>query len=309
MNNIPPKRYRNEILEGFSLSNYESTLHKVEKANSRQILERALTEYGLLENLMQAKAGQRRLSFVDVGCSEGLFLHDLADMLEQKGLLEATDLNGVDVDGSAIATAEEFARVVSPPRPYLNFYIHKLGYPFSDCKALAAEGKLQFDFIAIRRKLEYLPKAKKRLEQLYRALKPGGVIYLRSLLSTSTGEDGSVILHPALEPFYLFIREYLASLNKGVFVATALPFWLEEAGAEQVLVSPDIVPVGGPTERGRNYLRNTLIFMEKFSPKLIELGRITPAQYQEGRRQLFSEVTSERQGQVTFVDVLAKKPL
>lgn len=309
MNNNTSKRYRNEILEGFSLSNYESTFHKVEKANSQQIIEQALKEYGLAEGLNQARARQRKLSFVDVGCSEGLFLHDLADTLEQHGLLEAADLNGVDVDSSAIATAEEFARLVKPPRPYLNFYVHKLGYPFSQCNALAAEGKLQFDFIAIRRKLEYLPGARQRFEQLYQALKPGGVIYLRSLLSTSTDDGGSVILHSALEPFYMFIREYLANLNKGILVATALPIWLQEIGAVQVQVKPDLVPVGGATERGRNYLRNTLIFMENFAPKLIELGRMTPAQYQAGRQQLFSEVTSDRQGQITFVDVLAKKPL
>lgn len=198
------KQYRNQILDGFALSNYEATLYKVERENFRQIMERALQEYGLLERLKQAKAAYRQLSFIDVGCSEGLILHNLADILEQHGLIEATDLNGADVDSTAIATADEFARAVTPPRPYLNFYVHKLGLPFSECSALVADGKLQFDFLMIRRKLEYLPKARQRLEQFYQALKPGGIIYVRSLISTADGEDGSVILHPAIEPFYLF---------------------------------------------------------------------------------------------------------
>lgn len=92
-------------------------------------------------------------------------------------------------------------------------------------------------------------------------------------------------------------------------MARSLEPWLQELGAEQIQTSLDVVPVGGSTERGKNNLLNTLSTMENFAPKLIELGRITPAQYHQSRQQLFSELTIEAQGRVTFVDVLAKKPL
>ncbi len=71
--------------------------HSVSKPGVTEALNHILDEYGLAAKLQAAKANGSKVRVLNFGCSEGLFLHDLAEKLEKRGLLEAADLNGIDI--------------------------------------------------------------------------------------------------------------------------------------------------------------------------------------------------------------------
>ena len=93
-------------------------VHIINAANFRKQTERVLYDYGLYERLKLAKEQQAKpIQVMEIGCAEGLFLHDLAAQLESLDLLAAAELNGLDIDANAIATAEAYAKQSQPPRP------------------------------------------------------------------------------------------------------------------------------------------------------------------------------------------------
>jgi SAM-dependent methyltransferase len=307
MNDITTKHYRNEVLEGFSLGNYEAAFHLVEKANSRQIIEQVFTEYGLLEGLTRAKAEQRQLSFIDVGCCEGLFLHDLADTLDQHGLLGAADLNGADVDNSAIATAEEFARVVKPPRPYLNFYVHDIRQPFETQPGLFVDRQPYFDFIFARSLLAFLPHSHQNLTRLYTALAPGGVLYLRDIVYQQ-GEAGWLSPHPSLTSHLEMGFGQLEALNGGVQVAIATADWLREAGASLVQAIPDKLVLGGASKTGMDNLGDFLMGVRNSLPAHIAAGWTSQVEADRLMDQLYRELGPQCHGQQIYIETFARKP-
>src|SRR5262249_48073709 len=156
-----------------------------------------------------------KAKILDAGCGLGLFLHDLAEIIEGRFGPTAADFYGIDVDQVAIVAATDFAKISKPPHPYLNFYLHDVTLPLEKCRGLFLDKQYKFDFIRAHGLIEYLPNARQHVERLYQALKPGGVIYLGDVLF-KRGPDGWIAPHPAFEPFADAFFSSLLGLNQGV---------------------------------------------------------------------------------------------
>src|SRR5262249_34657223 len=125
--------------------------HRHLKAEFVRVVEQVLEEYELAEQLKAAKSGEcTRLKILDVGCGEGLYLHDVAEVLEGRDLLSAATFYGTDINQAMIETAVEYARLSKPPRPYLNFYVHDIRQPFETQPGLFLDRQPYFDFIFAR---------------------------------------------------------------------------------------------------------------------------------------------------------------
>jgi 2-polyprenyl-3-methyl-5-hydroxy-6-metoxy-1,4-benzoquinol methylase len=283
-------------------------VHAFMRANFITQTLQVLDQYGLAQRLEQARLTATRLQILDLGCAEGLFLHDLAALLEERGLLGAAELNGLDVNTAAIATAEAYAKISSPPRPYLNFYVWNMTQPLTDNLILRAEAKTQFDYIYALSVLEYLGEARQQLERIYHMLKPGGIIYLRCLV-TKEGSDGWIALHPVLAPLNRAVGLSITGLNGGIDVATNTAAWLREVGAEDVREYIDKVQAGGAGPRGRESLRSTVLLARNAAPHLIRQGLLTQAQYDEILTTLYRELGSHLTGQYCTTNVVGRKPL
>ncbi len=282
-------------------------VHRIDKTNFAEVVTQVLDEYGLAQRLEQAKLDGKKVQIVDIGCGEGLFMHDLAQILQDRNLLHAAEINGIDINPATIATAEEYARVSKPPRPYLRFYLHDATQPFETNPSLHLEGKTSFDFIYIRRTLEYLAQAETLVKAFYGMLKPGGVFHEFSV-ETSKGPNGWLPVHPALEIFLQKMVDTMLKVGGDVGTATEAAKWLSEAGAEKVQQSLDHQPVGGTTQRGLLGLRNIVMTIRNVSPNLIKRGLVTQKQYDDVMAVLFRELGTHLQGQWTFVVTLARKP-
>src|SRR5262245_9547811 len=98
--------------------------HQLYQASYCQVMEHLRHHYVLAALLKTAQTSTNKVRNLDFGCGEGLYLHDVAALLEERGLLQPAELYGIDLNEVSIATAEAFSRVSTPPRPYLNFYLH-----------------------------------------------------------------------------------------------------------------------------------------------------------------------------------------
>jgi hypothetical protein len=72
----------------------------------QESIQRILDEYGLAHKLEKAKQQGYKLRLLQISCAEGLFLHELANLLEKCGLLEGADLYGITEDPTQISTAD-----------------------------------------------------------------------------------------------------------------------------------------------------------------------------------------------------------
>jgi SAM-dependent methyltransferase len=263
-------------------------------------------EYQFAARLKEAAGAGKKLRVMDIGCSEGLFLHELAAILEARRLLGAVELNGLDDNPVAIETAESYALVSTPPRPYLHFYLHDATLPFEECLELRHEAKLDYDLLLVLAVLELLPDAKTHLARFYNSLKPGGIIYLR-LTVTRYGEDGTILPHPLLEPFGQTIMRALGQVNPGVEVAFQVEDWLRELGASQIKVNELKIPIGGTSEVGRQCFRLFLYLIKNTASLMIRSGQMTQTKYDQIMQTVYQELTPEAHGQIINFQVLAKK--
>jgi 2-polyprenyl-3-methyl-5-hydroxy-6-metoxy-1,4-benzoquinol methylase len=285
------------------------SVHQLYQPVFLKVVRKVLNTYGLGENLKQAKATGQKVHILDVGCAEGLYLHDVAQVLEEQQLLEAADLLGIDIDPNAIAVAEEYSRLSRPPRPYLHFYVHDATQPFEDAMAFKAFGHTRFDFIYCIYTLELLPNARQQLERLYNALNPGGTIYLHSQ-AIKKGPEGWLSPHPSLEIFDQWMFDNIASINPGLDVSYQAADWLSEMGAIQLSSRPVTLHFGGDTDQGRKFLRHAILFIRNsLAPAMIEKGVLTQNQFDNLWATFSKELGPHLQGQTTLVNTFARKPL
>jgi SAM-dependent methyltransferase len=268
------------------------------------MFKQALDEYGLAQRLAQAKANNTKIEILDVGCGEGLFLHDIANLLEERGLLKAAHLSGFDIDANSVANARLFADTNDPPRPELDFFVADAAKPLAEQGITTTGG---YDFIMAIAILEHLVNSRQHLQQLYQLLKPGGVIYTR-VFSAEPGERGWATPHPAFDPLYLPLVEFSIAKNPGVDTAYEASKWLQEWGAEKVQFSPDKVIADGKTPAGINMLNNWLMITRTVANSLVARGVLNQDQVDEQLAKLYQELTPEAQGHTTLVDTLARKP-
>lgn len=292
------------------LDSQERTLigYKTVRAAFIQIMQQILEEYDFVTALRQAASVGQKLKVMDIGCSEGFFLHELAALLEARQLLGAVELNGLDNNSLTIATAEAYASAAIPPRPYLHFYHHDATLPFEECLELKFENKLKYDLMLALAVLELLPDAKVHLTRFYNSLKPGGIIYLR-LTVPRYGQNGTILPHPLLEPFGQTIMQALAQVNPGVEVAFQAENWLRELGATEITVNELKIPIGGTTEIGRQCFRLFLFLIKNTATLMIRAGQLSESRYDQIMQTVYQELTPEAHGQIINLQLVARKPL
>lgn len=269
------------------------------------ILQRVLDDYGLAERMKQARQHGTKVSILDAGCGEGLFLHDVAQEIAERSFLDVIDLNGFDRDALAISLANEFKTVLKPPRPYLNFYVHDLRTPFEENPALKEANKLQFDFIYATLVVEHIPNSQKIVADLYQHLKPGGVIYLRDTLVTEVDYFAPT---PAMAIPTKAFRSYVASLNPEVVVAKENVNWLKALGATQLQVSEDMVYADGDSPQHIEELRNWVLGIKNSLPKVVETNRMSQAEADALMDKIYQELNGDPRGYWKLLDTLARKP-
>jgi SAM-dependent methyltransferase len=298
-----------DAAEAISDTERLEAVHRIYQPIFLKIVKKVLNTYGLGQSLMRAKAAGQKLHILDVGCAEGLYLHDVAQVLEEQQLLEAAAFLGIDIDPNVIAVAEEYSRLSRPPRPYLHFYVHDATQPFEDAMAFKAFGHNRFDFIYCIYTLEILPNARQQLERFYNALNPGGTIYLHSQ-AIKKGPEGWLSIHPILEIFDNWMFDNIASVNPGLDVPYQAADWLREMGAIQLNSNPVTLTYEGNTEQGRSLLRHAILFVRNsLAPAMIEKGALTQAQFDNLWATFSKELGPHLQGQTTLVNTFARKPL
>jgi SAM-dependent methyltransferase len=286
----------------------QAVLHKSFKPRFINFFEKVLSEYGLADKLEAAKANREKVRFLDYGCGEGLYLHDIADRLEHKGLLQAANLNGIDINPATITTADEFARRAKPPRPYLNFVLQDGRLPLSENPALKLNGEAQFDFVYSLVTFMYIPEARKHLEKLYREdLKPGGVVLLRDLVVREE-YDRVLMIHPALLPAIKFYTNLVRKVNGGLSIASDAAAWFESFGAEKVEQILDGVDASGKNEEEMGMLRQIIMITRNMKAQMIAEGLTTDKAFEEIFEQVYKELNQSSRARVHYMVTIARKP-
>jgi 2-polyprenyl-3-methyl-5-hydroxy-6-metoxy-1,4-benzoquinol methylase len=302
--------------------------HDIYKPAIVNIFQRVLLEYGLLDKLQEAKAlkmagvvNYPKVRILDFGCGEGLYLYDLAALLEAYDLIDVVELIGVDMDGTAISTAIEFCKISEPPRPYIRFVNRDLLQPFQG-EVMAANTNTTtttYDFIFAILVVEHLAEARHQVQRIYQhLLKPDGVIFLRDTIVQlapfgTKAEDkdkieGWTLPHPAMYPIYQQMTGFLRSKNPGIEIATSSAEWFRELGAAEVTAQRNYVVAGGSTAEGMAMLRNMVMGIRNGAPFLISRGLLSQEQYDETMRELFADLSDYSQGYTIPIDTLAHKP-
>lgn len=284
-----------------------SLYHQAYRDDFSRVIEKILDEYGLAERLKAAKSAGQPALILDVGCAEGIYLHTLAQILEKKDLLSSANLNGIDLNPTFVADAETFCKISKPPRPYLQFYLHDANQPLENCPSLRLQNKPKFDLIYALRFASLVPNARPIVEQLYKALKPGGILYLYDVVA-KPGEEGW-IAPPPMSPLVQAIFAYFAALNGGVNVAAEEANWLKEAGAEMIQTGTKRHATGTGTQEAIQFLRFWVMTFHSAGPMLVKKGFLSEAQFEGAMAKTYRELNPNTRGQLTFGYTLARKPL
>jgi SAM-dependent methyltransferase len=304
--------------------------HDISKSVVMTMFERVLAEYGLLQKLEQAKTQKdsglatnfQKIRILDIGCGEGMFLYDIATLLEERGLSEVVELVGIDIDATAISIANDFYKELNPAKAHFSFNQQDITQPFQSEQATpstadntrsdVAFDNNAYDFIFAFAIVEHLAEAQRHIQRIYQyLLKAGGVIYLRSTVfqpQDEDAQDGWVVAHPAIYPFYKQFFGFIQSKNPGIAVAKAEAVWLQELGAEKVLVERTKVSSGGATPEGIAMLHNLIMAMRSSAPLLISRGMMTQENYDTTMQTLLEELDVNAEGYNIILDTLAYKP-
>jgi hypothetical protein len=310
-----PQEFRAEMFNSAEHSERMVLRYKAGQAIFAEAINRILDEYKLAERLQEAVQNNQKLRILQLNCAEGLFLHELARLLEERELLKGADLFGISADLTQITTAEAYSRLATPPRPYLNFYLHDIHQPLEDCLGLHEDLKVNaptaFDFIfSPSEALRFTKNAAKILERLYtNNLKPGGLIlFTESILIEGT--EGWITPHPSLAELLRPILNPLHSYNPEVAdVAIAIAGWLEKLGASEVQNFKIKQAWGGYSEQGRNLLRSSIVFLNIAKPQYVQAGLMTAERFDELLGTLYREIAPQHEGFTHFIPTFGRKPI
>jgi hypothetical protein len=310
------QQFRESLIRDANHSERLAITFEGQKVTFLEAIKRVLDDYGLAQKLELAKQQGHKLRILQVNCTEGLYLHELARLLEERNLLEGADLYGITEDLAQITTADVHSKMAKPPRPYLNFYQHNLHDPLTEClglhEGLRASGSVQFDLVfGANQSLELSKGAKAILSQLYlEGVKPGGLIYFSEFLFEEDSNNRLISPHPAIDTLSrIGIVAVLKSYNPGVDVAIAMTEWLRELGAEQVADFKTVLEIGGQTVAGRAFMRSILLLLKTTGPEFVKAGLINQTQYDEFMRVIYQELTPQHVGQMICNTAIARKPL
>lgn len=301
----PSSSFQTYVFGAVSDQDRLTTYHDIIRSRFAGIVEQVLDEYGLSEQLERNKTLAQPIQILDAGCAEGLYLHDVATVLEARQLLKAAELNGLDSDVASLSTAEAYSRVSNPPRPHLKFYLHDLNQPLAKCEALQLENKLKFDFIYALRTVAYLPNPSLVVQQLFNALKPGGLLCLYDIVSVEGAEGW--LAPPPMRPLVQLFFDYTTSQTQGQHVALEQAEWLREAGAEQIQTVNQVHRVGDGSSEQLRFLRFWVTTLQKVAPVLVGNNLISQSAHDAHMENIFRQLSPQMSGHLTFRCTLARK--
>jgi hypothetical protein len=315
---ITPQQYREDLFNNAEHSERIFLAYKAVQPIFAEAINRILDGYNLATRLQEAIQKGHKLRVLELNCAEGLFLHELARILEERSLLAGVELFGISGEVSQINTAEGYSRLSTPPRPYLNFYLHDIHQPLEDClglhEDLKASAPATFDLIfGANGTLETTKDAKEIVERLYRDnLKADGFMLFNELILAESGPDGWEAPHPAIGELLRVGLIPLASYNPGVGeVALAVKEWLvslgivEPADLQQYKVK---MPHGGYSEQGRNLLRSTILLLGITGPQFVSIGLLSQARFEELWATIRREIAPQHEGYTHYVITIGHKP-
>lgn len=272
----------------------------------QKLLVEIVDNYGLGQRLKTALNNHSKVLILEAGSGSGSLLHDFADLLDERGLLPAADLNGIDLNGDYVSSAEQ-KNNQKPTWRDINYYQHDVTEPLSHNFSLKLENKLQYDCICATLLIQYLPNARQHVLDLYNYLKPGGVLYLCDSYMSYEGPQPWIAPNPTMERFGRVATKLVRDLNGGQIVAQETAGWLREAGAEQVQTTYDPIQVKGGDARSIEILRYYIAIVRNVAPVLFQLGLISQAQLDEFLSSIF-QIDRTSFAQLPFIHTLARKP-
>lgn len=270
-------------------------------------LDRMLGEFGLEKHLRKLKADSAKANILVLGCDEGLPSTYIAQGLARRDLLDTVELITLDSDLTRLEIAQEYCHLLNPPLSQLLFFQHDLAHPLGECEGLRKLGITHFDMI-FSFATQHLPQARSRVVDLYRVLKPGGVIQLSGWYLKEGGAEGWVSPHPALTPVMQAWLTSIASINPGVEVSIEQATWLKATGAVDIVLDSHPNPIGGEGTQGPALLRMLIAVMIQFGPEFVASGLLDKAEYESSLVRVYQEVTGQAVGYVKTIVTLARKP-
>jgi SAM-dependent methyltransferase len=280
--------------------------HLVLRPTIHKVLTDMLENYGLRQRLEAARNGGSQVSILEAGSGSGSFLRDFADLLQGQGLLQAADLNGLDIDIGYLDQAEKLDNQ-NPAWSNIHYYQHNITVPLEQNLSLSMEKKLQFDCICATVLLQYLPNCREHLLRLYNYLKPGGIIYLCDSYMSYEGEKAWQAPNPTIAQFGVAATKLVRDMNGGKIVAEETANWLREMGAEQVQTVDDLIEAAGSDQRGIEVLRYYISVVRGASAILLKLGLINQAKYDSFLAAVF-EINKNSKARLPFIHTIARKP-
>lgn len=280
--------------------------HSVLRPKHHELMLTMLEDYGLRQRLEKAKENSTKVSILEAGCGDGYFLQDFADLLQEYGLLQAADLNGVDISLDYILGAEKRAKTKASWSK-INYYQGDITLPLEQNFSLKMDQKLQFDCICSTLLFQYLPDAKRHMLHLYNYLKPGGIFYVCDSYMVYGGPRGWEAPIPELVKFGI-ATDMVRSLNGGKVVADEAVGWLQEAGATQAQAFSNMLQANGSNQASVDALRYYIAIVRNATPLLLAVGLISKQEHDEILASVF-KIGKEDHARLPFIHTLAQKPL
>lgn len=303
---IQHKEYRDFFTKGADNSERLLAEYKAKRGVFFKNIQHLFDDYNLRERLETAQATGKKVRILQIECGEGLYLHDLAGILEKENLLEAADLYGIDANYQLIEVANQFKLAAHPPRPYLKFFPKDYRQSLPCWSGLTKSTEVLFDIIISMDNLFSIQYAHSVFSRFYTEnLKPDGLgVWFEVQLSKNWQ-----LPHPAFWPVLKASFTLIASLNPTEGdMAEHLAEWFSQLGALDIKTFEDTLPLGGCTSGGRDLLRDLLIGLQNPAPLLIEQGLLTQAQYDEMLRVVYKELTPDNVGYINYISTIARKP-
>jgi ubiquinone/menaquinone biosynthesis C-methylase UbiE len=211
---------------------------------SQQELERLMQQASELEpmelSLLQAAGLTAGMKALDIGCGPGIVSCMMAKKTGPQG-----EVWGIDISSDLLAVAEKVGKASGLNNIHFKAAnVYELDFP-----------EQSFDFIYARLVFQHLPEPQAALQELYRVLKPGGIICLADI------DDNWLSIEPEPDAFQSLIKrssQVQSQQGGDRYIGHKLGALIERAGFNAVDLNT--IPLTSRTFGMRNFLNLGISF-------------------------------------------------